>query len=140
MKTFYLIQLLSILFALASALHDSPAVFVFGDKGIPDYKNKLFHLSNWLMKFYFCVLAGIVGYYEGGAKDGVFLFFACGGWIYSLFDPFLSQFLGKGFFYLGEEAWSDNVWRKLGKNAGRWKVFTLIGICILLNLLYIRFT
>ena len=134
----YIIQVISLLFAIVLAKHDGPAITVFEDKGVTPKQMAVFHRYNNWLKFFFCLLAASVFYWEwlDMAIAGVLSFL----WIYLAFDIFLNKERpGRSWDYLGSNDADGRMWIKwFGNGAGEWKAVILLLAIITINVLNVK--
>lgn len=131
----YVIQILSILAAIALARHDAPAVIHFEYHGVDNNSMAKFHRNNNYIKFVFCLLAASCFYPDW--KEMLYAIVLCGLWIYLLFDIVLNKNRpGKNWDYIGLNDADGRRWTKwFGQRAGEWKAIILSLLIIITNLL-----
>jgi hypothetical protein len=133
----YIVQALSIWAAFVFAWKDVPAVRKFHNDGASPEEMAGFHRNGWVIKVFFCILAGLV--FKDNYLFGGFSFILSGLWIWLLFDPVLNVSRDQGFTwdYLGLNDADGRRWRKWfgDKKAGKWKAVVLSAAILILNLL-----
>ena len=131
----YLIQILSILFAIGLAKHDAPAVIHFEHYGIDNKQMAKFHRYNNWIKFFFCLLASTI------FIPTLVLIFISGLlsflWIYLIFDIALNKSRsGISWDYIGSNDADGKRWINwFGKKAGEIKAVSLLALIIVVNIL-----
>ena len=140
MIMFAIIQLLAVLFSVAVAKHDAPAVNHFENYGFSSDKQlrdalRQFHNNNWWLKFFFC--AGVAVPAIPNWIEAVCSGLLAGLWVYLLFDIVLNlNRPGRKWYYLGNNDKDGRFWIKLfGRNAGKIKVVILLILITSINLL-----
>lgn len=135
--TILIIQLLAIVFAVACAYHDAPAVSNFERNGVTGVDLARFHHNNALLKTIFCVAVALSQY------PNVQLEAFSGGlaalWIWVIFDPVLNlkRHPSRPWDYLGLNDWDGQFWNGVfGQNSGKWKAAILFTLITTLNILF----
>lgn len=125
----YIIQALSILFAISLAKHDAPAILKFEESGASNLSMAKFHRYNNWTKFFFVVACGYI------LKDFASVFLSAL-WIYLVFDPALNLSVKKSWGYIGSNDADGRRWIKLfGERAGELKATILFVVILVTNLL-----
>ncbi|MGQ0738639.1 MAG: hypothetical protein ACT4OJ_06225 [Bacteroidota bacterium] len=136
----YILQVVTILFSLAIAKHDAPAVDHFEFYGPQTGQMKAFHKWNLVLKFFFCLLASIPLYPLW--LDMLIAFGLSGLWVWLTFDIFLNRFraIKQPWDYLGSNDADGRRWIKLfGDSAGELKAILLGVLIIALNLIHLKY-
>lgn len=133
-----MIQLIAILFAIALAKHDAPAVDNMEHFGVLSKKSlDRFHIYNSITKFFFCL--GVALPFYPIIWDALFVGFISFLWIYLIFDIVLNlsrKITKRKWDYLGENDLDGRRWIKwFGVKAGKMKALILSSLIIVLNLL-----
>lgn len=140
---FFIIQGIAILFTIACAKHDAPAVVHFENYGfstVGQQEKELgkFHNNNSLMKFFFCCAAAL--YVLPDWKEAIAVGLITALWIWFLFDIVLNlnRIPIRKWHYLGSHDRDGRTWQKLfGKNAGKVKALVLFSAIVGVNVLNI---
>lgn len=133
---FIISQVVAILFAIAVAKHDAPAIIHFYDYLASPLFIARFHRYNFWLKFLFCVVVSLLA--SPYWPDGLFYGLASGLWIWLVFDPALNISSGKQKWdYLGLNDADGRFWNGLfGRNSGKIKAVLLSVAIIAVNLIY----
>ena len=142
----YIVQAIAILFAVALAKHDAPAIIQFEKLEKDNLLMARFHRYNFWAKTLFCVLAALIflpkDIMTTKLPDFLNMFFSgllSGLWIYLLFDPCLNKNRpGRDWDYIGSNDADGRRWIKwFGENAGEKKAVILSVLVIAVNILFI---
>lgn len=143
----YLIQAISILFAITLAKHDGPAVSQFEDRGFKDEQTKnkwmaVFHRYNNFGKFLWCVGMALIPAWHKEWVDAGFAGLLAFLWIYLIFDPVLniSRTPKRDLYYLGQNDSDGRRWIKWfgQKNAGKAKAILLSMLVAAANFIHLK--
>lgn len=133
----YLIQALSILFAIVLAKHDGPAVITFERYGVLPQTMAVFHRYNVWAKIFFCIVISLIPAWNwvDMAYSGILSFL----WIYLVFDIALNLSRGREWNYLGSNDGDGRRWKRIFKsNPGLIKAIVLSVLIAAVNILRIK--
>jgi hypothetical protein len=120
-----LVQLYSILFAVALAYSNKVPCEKFRWTGTSIKEDKIFHRANLIVKVLFALII----------SNGIVLpFILCGLWLWLVFDIALNVFIGNTWFYTGDTAKSDRLLKRyLGEYAGLVKMLVVSSAILTIN-------
>lgn len=133
----FIIQPIAILFAIATAFHDAPAVKHFENFGVSNKEMAQFHRYNWWLKFLFCFAASVSGFPKLPAMIFIGLISAL--WIMLVFDIALNIRRGKKWHYISWNNANGRAWiRWFWKSAGQVKAILLTILIAATNFIYLK--
>lgn len=129
-----IVQVISILFAVALAKHDAPAIDKFNERGIDNISMSVFHRYNAWLKLFFCIASAFA--YCPNWKSAILAGLFSGLWIYLVFDIALnrSRHYKLKWHYLGLNDKDGRFWNNwFGDLSGKAKAIVLLAAIIAVN-------
>ena len=129
-------QILAVIYAVASAKHDAPAILKFRNSGVSSPEMAVFHRYNNWMKAAICVLESCA--FSPFWKDAIFAGLSSFLWIYLLFDIVVNKNTGMKWDYIGSNDADGRRWIRIFNGAaGKWKAVILVMLIAIINVIKI---